>query len=556
MERALRMRRVGPYQLQAAIAAVHDEAPAAAETDWVQILGLYEVLARVAPSPVVSLNRAVALAQVAGPAAGLAAVDALEADPAMAEYRFYHATRGDLLRRLERWAEAVDAYARALELSANRPERRSSSGAATRSGAARCPVERVSVTGACGSRAVLSVSMHVKDAPMPATSHPGADAVRIVALRSGAVHETHDPAELPALLADEGTRVWIDLTDPPAAVVESIASLMGLHPLVAEDIIESNERAKIELVDDIIHIVMFALTRVDETEAHEIDFVLGPRFLLSVHTARWDPGSAHQLKLGLANILGRGLDFMLWALVDGIVDGYFPVFDQFADEIDDLQDEVVASAEPPTLHHLFRLKRELIRIRHVVGPSREIFSQLTSREFEFIADQQVFYFRDVYDHLIRLTDEFDTFRELVAGTAGGLPVDDQQQPLGDHEAAHRGDGHPRRDRGPRRAVRDERGGTGLHRRGGRGFWVVIVGLGRAGRGRDRLPARGSAGSERTPPAPRPPAGHAPVTPVAIRISDMRIRSAVQTQPIARSSGPLARWPISARRTRGASRTPG
>ena len=92
------------------------------------------------------------------------------------------------------------------------------------------------------------------------------------------------------------------------------------------------------------------------------------------------------------------------------------MFDQFADEIDDLQDEVVVSAEPPTLHHLFRLKRELIRIRHVVAPSREIFSRLTSREFDLIQDAQVFYFRDVYDHLIRLTDEFDSFRELVAGT--------------------------------------------------------------------------------------------------------------------------------------------
>jgi RNA polymerase sigma-70 factor, ECF subfamily len=121
--RALRRRRVGPYQLQAAIAAVHDEAAAAAETDWAQILGLYEVLLRVAPSAVVALNRAVALAQVAGLAAGLAAVDAVAREPGMEEYRFLHATRADLLRRLERWAEAADAYDRALELAANEPER-------------------------------------------------------------------------------------------------------------------------------------------------------------------------------------------------------------------------------------------------------------------------------------------------------------------------------------------------------------------------------------------------------------------------------------------------
>ncbi len=123
VERALRMGRVGPYQLQAAIAAVHDEAPTAADTDWAQILGLYEVLRRVAPSPVVDLNRAVALAQVAGPEAGLAAVDTLGADPAMAEYRFFHATRADFLRRLGRWGEAAVAYERALPLATNGPER-------------------------------------------------------------------------------------------------------------------------------------------------------------------------------------------------------------------------------------------------------------------------------------------------------------------------------------------------------------------------------------------------------------------------------------------------
>ncbi len=122
-ERALRFGRVGPYQLQAAIAAVHDEASTAADTDWPQILGLYGVLQRVSPSPVVDLNRAVAVAQVTGLEAGLAAVDALAADPALAGYRFLHSTRADFLRRLGRRAEAIDAYERARALTENRAER-------------------------------------------------------------------------------------------------------------------------------------------------------------------------------------------------------------------------------------------------------------------------------------------------------------------------------------------------------------------------------------------------------------------------------------------------
>jgi RNA polymerase sigma-70 factor (ECF subfamily) len=123
VERALRAGRVGPYQLQAAIAAVHDEAAVAADTDWQQILGLYELLLRVTPSPVIALNRAVAVGEVMGPASGLAAVDSLAADPSLADYRFFHAARADFLRRLGRWSEAADAYERASGLGPNAAER-------------------------------------------------------------------------------------------------------------------------------------------------------------------------------------------------------------------------------------------------------------------------------------------------------------------------------------------------------------------------------------------------------------------------------------------------
>jgi magnesium transporter len=242
------------------------------------------------------------------------------------------------------------------------------------------------------------------------------DGLRTQAVRSGKVIEVEDPDEIAGLIGDGKTRVWIDLTDPSPALVEKVARCVGLHPLVADDIVERNERAKVELIDGIIHLVMYALTRDKETERHELDFALGRQFLLSVHPAAWDPTRAHQLKIGLPTILERGPDFLLWALVDSVVDGYFPVFDTLADEIDGLQDDVVNNAVPATLEHVFRLKSELVSLRHVIAPSREIFSQLTSREFDLIGEAQVFYFRDVYDHLIRLTDEFDSFRELAAGT--------------------------------------------------------------------------------------------------------------------------------------------
>ncbi|HEX8363162.1 MAG TPA: RNA polymerase sigma factor [Longimicrobium sp.] len=124
VERALRSRRFGPYTLEAAIAAVHAEAPCAPATDWAQIVGLYDVLARVDPSPVVELNRAAAVAMRDGPAAGLALVDGLFARGELTSYHLAHSARADLCRRLGRSADARASYERALALARQEPERR------------------------------------------------------------------------------------------------------------------------------------------------------------------------------------------------------------------------------------------------------------------------------------------------------------------------------------------------------------------------------------------------------------------------------------------------
>jgi RNA polymerase sigma-70 factor (ECF subfamily) len=124
VERALSSRRFGPYTLQAAIAALHAEAPSAADTDWAQIVALYDVLLRVDPSPVIELNRAVALAMRDGPEAGLAPIDAILARGDLGDYHLAHSARADLCRRLGRTAEARAFYERALALARQEPERR------------------------------------------------------------------------------------------------------------------------------------------------------------------------------------------------------------------------------------------------------------------------------------------------------------------------------------------------------------------------------------------------------------------------------------------------
>ncbi len=124
VERALASRRFGPYVIQAAIVSVHAQAPTAAATDWAQIVGLYDVLARAEPSAVVELNRAAAVAMRDGPAAGLALIDGILARGDLTDYHLAHSARAELCRRLGRHAEARAAYRQALELAKQEPERR------------------------------------------------------------------------------------------------------------------------------------------------------------------------------------------------------------------------------------------------------------------------------------------------------------------------------------------------------------------------------------------------------------------------------------------------
>jgi magnesium transporter len=113
--------------------------------------------------------------------------------------------------------------------------------------------------------------------------------------------------------------------------------------------------------------------------------------------------------------LASGPDYLAWALIDSLVDSFFPIFDGIDEDIDALEDEIIAKTDKESLTRLFALKRTLVEIRHVVSPMREVFNQLTNRELTLIQPETTLYFRDVYDHLIRLNDELDSYRELASG---------------------------------------------------------------------------------------------------------------------------------------------
>ena len=230
------------------------------------------------------------------------------------------------------------------------------------------------------------------------------------------VHEITNFEEFSGVCADPNARLWIDLQDPDRDLLIGIGEALELHPLVTEDILERNQRAKLEQTGDVAHIVMFALRYEGEVVAHEIDIVLGKRFLLTSHDQAVSPREAPFMRRNPGAHLAEGVDYVLWSLSDWLVDDYFPVFDKLGDEIDDLEADVMNRPSSWLVERLFAVRRDLLKIRHTVSPQREIFNQLTNRDLSLISPERIIYFRDVYDHLIRLTDELDSYRELV-GTA-------------------------------------------------------------------------------------------------------------------------------------------
>src|SRR5262249_32009117 len=146
-----------------------------------------------------------------------------------------------------------------------------------------------------------------------------------------------------------------------------------------------------------------------EIEPCELDLLLGHNWIVSV---AYGPLSAMieqaYMHARIPAALGRGPDFLLYTLVDLVVDSYFPILDDIEDEIDALEDQLLLRANPVDMNRLLALKRSLVHIRRAVIPQREVFNQLTRHDFAFVRPEHLVYFRDVYDHLIRITEELDS----------------------------------------------------------------------------------------------------------------------------------------------------
>jgi magnesium transporter len=227
--------------------------------------------------------------------------------------------------------------------------------------------------------------------------------------------------EFATLLQVEGGLLWVDLMDEPNEVCEPILhDTFGFHPLAVDDALQESHVPK---VDDwgshlyvVLHAMLYEKDDGDRVDTLELDAFLGKQYLVLHHD---QPITAVDRVWGLCQRdprhLEKGADHLLYRLVDEIVAGYMPVVEEMDETIDSLEDQIFGVASPHTVERLFALKRALLHQRRILLPQREVLNKLARDDYAVIDPAERPFFRDVYDHLVRLHDINESMRDLVGG---------------------------------------------------------------------------------------------------------------------------------------------
>ncbi|MDR7485548.1 MAG: magnesium/cobalt transporter CorA [Armatimonadota bacterium] len=230
-----------------------------------------------------------------------------------------------------------------------------------------------------------------------------------------------DPQEPLAALRDrEGQLLWIDLPDPTAQTMAQVAGIFALHPLAVEDALKRRQRPKAEEYEGFLFITIHA-ARTKGAGGHdvaldEIDVFYGPAYVITVHSGT--SAALEEARRRLVQTpadLRRSNGYLLYVILDAVVDSYFPVLDALDDYIERLEDTLFKRPSPRTLDRLFASKRALLTLRRIAAPQRDIMNVLLRHDSRLIGEGLRAYFRDIYDHLLRITEQIDTHRDLLAG---------------------------------------------------------------------------------------------------------------------------------------------
>ncbi len=213
-----------------------------------------------------------------------------------------------------------------------------------------------------------------------------------------------------------GKKIWIDVTGADRNDMKLLKDAFKLHPLTAEDLFNSGTRIKIEEFPDYLFCVFYAIDR-KRLEMTELDLILGKNFVISSH--KRELVSVTGLKNDKERteaLLSRGTDFLFHKILGNEIDNFFPVLESIDDRIERIEEQVTRKPNPDLLREILVLKRSIIYVKKYTFSQREKISSLAKNDYKFISRKSLPYFRDVYDHAIRVSDAVDNYREAVGNT--------------------------------------------------------------------------------------------------------------------------------------------
>jgi magnesium transporter len=219
---------------------------------------------------------------------------------------------------------------------------------------------------------------------------------------------------------DKPTVTWINVSGVHnVPLIEKLGECFGLHRLVMEDIMNTDQRPKMEDYEDYLYIVlkMLASGKNGEIITEQLSLVLGRNFVITFQDGIAGdvfPLIRERLRSGKGRIRKMGADYLAYALLDAVVDNYFVVLEKFGDKIESLETELIGDPTQETVQRIYQLKREMIFLHNAVWPLREVVSGLGKHESTLIKEATAPYVRDIYDHVIHIVDSVDIYREMLS----------------------------------------------------------------------------------------------------------------------------------------------
>ncbi len=222
-----------------------------------------------------------------------------------------------------------------------------------------------------------------------------------------------------ALLDAPGLK-WVDVESPDEPLLQRLAERFGLHRLEVEDCLHLDQRPKLEEYPGHQFIVLQGFDcpteKLDDLEMHELHLMLGPDWLISVHqrAAAAIEVARGRMTADPKGSFGRGVDYLAYLLADALVDQSFPLLDRLNDEIELLEERIFTQRPAQVLmQRAFDLKRVFVQLRRVLSPQRDVVGLLSRRGLPHVSERTALYFRDVYDHLVRIAEQIESGRDLV-----------------------------------------------------------------------------------------------------------------------------------------------